>query len=49
MLLEEGVDVNHPTEFGEGDTPLSIAIDHLGRDNPAVEFLVSRGGKEFAY
>ena len=49
MLLEEGVDVNHPTEFGEGDTPLSIAIYHLGRDNPAVEFLVSRGGKEFAY
>lgn len=40
-LVRNGININHPTYLGNGPTPLSVAMDYLDEDHPAIEFLIT--------
>lgn len=49
FLLEKGADMNARTHFGEGNTPLNIAIDHLSEKHPVSQYLMSLGALDIGH
>lgn len=48
VLVEHGVDINARTDFGEGQSVLSLAYDYFDEDHPFIEFLLKLGAEELA-
>lgn len=46
VLVEHGVDINERTNFGEGQSVLSLAYDYFEEDHPFIKFLLTLGAKE---
>lgn len=45
VLVEHGVDINERTDFGEGQSVLSLAYDYFEEDHPFIKFLLTLGAK----
>lgn len=47
LLVKHGVDINARTEFGEGQSVLSLAYDYYEEDHPFIDFLLKLGAEEY--
>ena len=46
VLVDNGVDINERTDFGEGQSVLNLAYDYHEEDHPFIDFLVSLGAED---
>lgn len=46
MLVKHGVSINERTDYGEGQSVLSVAYDHHDEDSNFIDFLVKLGALE---
>ena len=46
VLVDNGVDINEQTDFGEGQSVLNLAYDHHEEDHPFIDFLMSLGAED---
>lgn len=46
LLVDHGVDINERTDFGEGQSVLSLAYEYYEDDHPFIDFLLKLGAEE---
>eukprot|EP00574_Skeletonema_japonicum_P002821 CAMPEP_0201715796 /NCGR_PEP_ID=MMETSP0593-20130828/1896_1 /ASSEMBLY_ACC=CAM_ASM_000672 /TAXON_ID=267983 /ORGANISM="Skeletonema japonicum, Strain CCMP2506" /LENGTH=492 /DNA_ID=CAMNT_0048205393 /DNA_START=56 /DNA_END=1534 /DNA_ORIENTATION=- len=47
VLVENGVDINERTDFGEGQSVLAVAYDFFEEEHPFIQFLLTMGAEDY--